>query len=253
MGLLEFSYIIINNTNPAPSIVSHRVLSYNNQIFGISQSPYIKQGGPIRLVKTTTTLTHGQTGTYTGNDGKVYRTICIGTQEWLADNLCETKFRNGDWITGFDGGVYTPISNADWATEETHITIALNHYGSISTFASGYITNPTQSFVVSEHCFIRQIRAEMSRQGSPDFQIRMGIYTETDDLPVTLIALSTNTVDASDLSTERIFEFNTQLPAGKYCIYLTYESVVLHNETNFINVRISHTTEYPDGVFLLSI
>ncbi len=50
-------------------------------------------GASIRLIKTTTTLTHGQTGTYTGNDGKVYRTICIGTQEWLADNLAETKFR----------------------------------------------------------------------------------------------------------------------------------------------------------------
>ena len=32
-------------------------------------------GMSIRLVKTTTTLTHGQTGTYNGNDGKVYRTI----------------------------------------------------------------------------------------------------------------------------------------------------------------------------------
>jgi uncharacterized protein (TIGR02145 family) len=71
-------------------------------------------GKAIRLVKTTTTLTHGQTGTYTGNDGKIYRTICIGTQEWLADNLLETKYRNGDWIHGFDGGVYTPISNAAW-------------------------------------------------------------------------------------------------------------------------------------------
>ena len=49
-------------------------------------------------MKTTTSLTHGQTGTYTGNDGKIYRTICIGTQEWLADNLCETKYRNGDSI-----------------------------------------------------------------------------------------------------------------------------------------------------------
>jgi uncharacterized protein (TIGR02145 family) len=76
-------------------------------------------GFSIRLVKDTTTLTHGQTGTYTGNDGKIYRTICIGTQEWVADNLLETKYRNGDWITGYDGGVYTPISNAAWAAKTT--------------------------------------------------------------------------------------------------------------------------------------
>jgi len=53
---------------------------------------------PIRLVRTSTTLIDGQTGTYTGNDGKVYPTICIGTQEWLAQNLAETKFRTGDSI-----------------------------------------------------------------------------------------------------------------------------------------------------------
>jgi uncharacterized protein (TIGR02145 family) len=51
-----------------------------------------------RLIKDSTILTHGQTGIYIGNDGKIYRTICIGTQEWLADNLCETKYRNGDVI-----------------------------------------------------------------------------------------------------------------------------------------------------------
>jgi len=55
-------------------------------------------GQSIRPIKDSTTLTHGQTGTYTGNDGKIYRTICIGTQEWLADNLAETKYRNGDLI-----------------------------------------------------------------------------------------------------------------------------------------------------------
>jgi hypothetical protein len=70
-----------------------------------------KAGEAIRLLKDSTTLTHGQIGTYIGNDGKVYPTICIGTQEWLACNLNETKYQNGDWITGFDGGVYTPISN----------------------------------------------------------------------------------------------------------------------------------------------
>lgn len=34
-------------------------------------------------------------GTYTGNNGKVYGTIVMGTQEWLSENLAETKWRNG--------------------------------------------------------------------------------------------------------------------------------------------------------------
>ena len=68
-----------------------------------------KQAGiGVRLIKDTTSLTNGQTGTYTGNDGKVYRTICIGTQEWVADNLVETKYRNLDAIPEV-----TP--NATWA------------------------------------------------------------------------------------------------------------------------------------------
>jgi uncharacterized protein (TIGR02145 family) len=57
-----------------------------------------KSGRSIRLIKTSTSLSDGQEGTYVGNDGKVYRTICIGTQEWLADNLAETQYRNGDLI-----------------------------------------------------------------------------------------------------------------------------------------------------------
>lgn len=56
---------------------------------------------------------------YVGNDGKIYRTVKIGTQVWLAADLNETKFRNGDYIHGFDGGVYTPISNAAWAALTT--------------------------------------------------------------------------------------------------------------------------------------
>jgi len=83
-------------------------------------------GGAIRLVKTTTSLTNGQKGFYVGNDGKVYRTICIGTQEWLADNLAETKYRNGDWVTGFDSGTYTPITNANWIAKRTEACCAWN-------------------------------------------------------------------------------------------------------------------------------
>jgi uncharacterized protein (TIGR02145 family) len=82
-------------------------------------------GGPrygisIRLIKDTTTLTHGQTGTYVGNDGKVYRTICIGTQEWLADNLCETSYRNGDPIPEV-------TDNAAWEALTTGAMCAYNN------------------------------------------------------------------------------------------------------------------------------
>jgi hypothetical protein len=93
--------------------------SYNGgtarYIWAISNSGQNLSGGVTgfnvytsqRLIKDSTTLTNGQEGTYTGNDGKLYRTICIGTQEWLADNLLETKYRNGDTIplitSGLDG------------------------------------------------------------------------------------------------------------------------------------------------------
>ena len=100
---------------------------FTNLYMGVSNTNSQKEGFALRPIKTTTTLTHGQTGTYTGNDGKVYRTICIGTQEWVADNLCETKYRNGDWIPGFDGGVYTPFSNAAWAALTTGALCAYNN------------------------------------------------------------------------------------------------------------------------------
>lgn len=55
-------------------------------------------GRSVRLIKNQTILQNGQSSIYTGNDGKRYRTICIGTQEWLADNLAETKYRTGNAI-----------------------------------------------------------------------------------------------------------------------------------------------------------
>lgn len=108
---------------------SIRAYSFNlrndDEIFG-SGTERMKTGHNIRILKDSTTLTHGQTGVYIGNDGKVYRTICIGTQEWLADNLAETKYANGDWIDGFNGGVYTPVDNATWAAASTGMLCCYN-------------------------------------------------------------------------------------------------------------------------------
>lgn len=73
------------------------MLSYDLTSFSVLNENKA-QGRSLRPFKDSTTLTHGQTGTYTGNDGRIYRTICIGTQEILADNLCETLYRNGDLI-----------------------------------------------------------------------------------------------------------------------------------------------------------
>lgn len=60
------------------------------------------KGLSLRLLKSSTTLEPGEEGIYVGNDGKIYRTIAIGdstgVQEWLANDLCEIKYRNGDII-----------------------------------------------------------------------------------------------------------------------------------------------------------
>lgn len=91
-----------------------------------------KVGYACRLVKDSTILTQGQTGTYTGNDGKIYRTVCIGTQEWLADNLNETKYRNGDLIT-------VVTDNTAWSLLATE---AMCYYNNL--VANGYdVTSET--------------------------------------------------------------------------------------------------------------
>jgi len=67
-----------------------------------------KNGHSLRPYKLVTTLSEGQSGVYYGNNGNVYRTICVAGFEILADNLAETLWRDG-----------TPISEvtiaASWA------------------------------------------------------------------------------------------------------------------------------------------
>jgi uncharacterized protein (TIGR02145 family) len=75
-----------------------RGLTYLND--DASLLAYDKNAGlSVRLIKDSTTLSDGETDTYIGNDGRIYNTICIGTQEWLSESLIETKYQNGDLIS----------------------------------------------------------------------------------------------------------------------------------------------------------
>ena len=57
----------------------------------------ITPSGTLRRCMTLTT-TATDSGTMTGNDGSVYRTITIGSQVWMAENSIETQFSNGESI-----------------------------------------------------------------------------------------------------------------------------------------------------------
>ena len=114
-GTFEGFKIVVafrTTTIPVPGWDSSYQLLWNTAAVNSSTSLFLMRGLSIRLIKDSTILTHGQTGTYIGNDGKAYRTICIGTQEWLADNLAETKYRNGDIIPEV-------TDNAAWAALTT--------------------------------------------------------------------------------------------------------------------------------------
>lgn len=93
---------------------------------GVSNySEHKASGASIRLFRSATAaeqlLPDGTAcAPYQGNDLKLYRTVKIGTQVWLADNLAETKFRNGDPIPEV-------TDNVAWAALVTGALCAYNN------------------------------------------------------------------------------------------------------------------------------
>lgn len=93
----------------------------NRQVdFAINGATFNEIGGSIRLVKSNTNLHHNEAGQYIGNDGKKYRTICLGTQEWLADNLAETLFRDMTEIPNI-------TDNTEWSLMTTPARCSLSN------------------------------------------------------------------------------------------------------------------------------
>jgi uncharacterized protein (TIGR02145 family) len=55
-------------------------------------------------------------GSMTDQEGNVYKTIVIGTQEWMAENLNTRIYRNGDAIpTNLDNATWQATTNGAWA------------------------------------------------------------------------------------------------------------------------------------------
>ena len=85
---------------------------------------------------------HGNTGsdnititvttTVTDIDGNVYQTVTIGTQEWMAENLKVTHYRNGDPIPHVtDGGTWSGLYSGAYCEYD-------NDGGNVSTYGRLY-------------------------------------------------------------------------------------------------------------------
>lgn len=109
--------------------LSYEIYINNSTLINNFRSEDNAEGSSVRLVNTNTSLSHGQTGIYYGNDGKEYPTICINgidtednifPVEWLASNLAETLYRDLSEIP-------TVTSNSIWKSLTTGAKCAYNN------------------------------------------------------------------------------------------------------------------------------
>lgn len=99
-GSLEFNGNYINFQNQVnfwgqtAVDTRRRCLNLNTSSSMLRPLFEVTTGQCVRLIKNDST----DTGTMTGNDGTVYKTVTIGTQVWMAENSKETLFLNGESI-----------------------------------------------------------------------------------------------------------------------------------------------------------
>jgi uncharacterized protein (TIGR02145 family) len=78
--------------------------------------------------------TNIETGTVTDNNGITYKTVKIGNQWWMAENLRSTKFRNGELIPNV-------TENAEWAQLTTAAYCCYNNNETANASTYGYLYN----------------------------------------------------------------------------------------------------------------
>lgn len=129
-----------------------RNLKYDNAILHPNTgelSASKPSGCSIRLVRDTPSGGHGYTGMYIGNDGKAYPSKVIGGQEWMAADLCETRFTDGSpipiitddatWAAATSGAMCA--YNNNWSDAFT--ILFENNYGSLY---NGYVAQDPRYF-----------------------------------------------------------------------------------------------------------
>lgn len=197
----------------------------------------------LRLVRNNTNLSNGESGVYLGNNGKLYRTICIGTQEWLAENLKETKFRNGDTIPEV-------TSTDDWDVHNYayNITSGNGYAYSYTTAEVAY----SQSFTTD---FLRMVRVSFSCASfnSVNLRLQCAIYNESGGLPTTLVMSSGTTGYGPPTSEGYVpiyFHFPDSLASGTYCVAVwgyTVGYLPTHNATDRYGFEINTGNPYSSG------
>jgi len=120
----------------------------------------VANGSSLRFIRNCNTeelqLNNGTyTSKYIGNNGLEYKTVKIGTKIWT-ENINETKFRNGDWISGFDDGFYTPISNEDWVSRGISGESLMCYYADNEANGGGEI--PLSDILITEHNKLQKLQ-----------------------------------------------------------------------------------------------
>lgn len=118
------------------SVLSTQTVNFGVEGDGGAITMHKNSGIPIRLIKNSTTLTNGQEGTMIDIDGNVYQTICIGTQEWMAEDLRVRHYNNG---------VVIPIifDNTEWSND---VNGAMSWYDNIISTTT---ISPTTSLITT--------------------------------------------------------------------------------------------------------
>jgi len=99
--------------------------SYNN----VSKTVKINVTKPV--ITFNSDLTYGS---LTDQDGNVYKTITIGTQTWMAENLRTTKYKNGEPISQVtDNSAWSALTSGAYCN-----IYNTNDYDTISTFGRLY-------------------------------------------------------------------------------------------------------------------